>query len=452
MAISPVFGQGAIFDEEVYNTLPRTAPLAASSYEGLPSSFSLKQYAPLPGDQEDYGTCVGWAAGYAARTISESVALNRLNQTETTQNAFSPIYIYRNIRPDDPTGRYGAQIYSALDLMREFGIAKMLEIERNLSFPNVQLTSYKNSRKYPIGGYVTLFSRDDRRKPALITRIVKKSLSEGKPVIIGMNTPYSFTGARNVWEPSESPERFYYGHALCVVGYDDNKYGGAFEVMNSWGRKWGNGGYMWIPYQTFVNFVKEGYELIENIGIYSDTIRYEGFVRIDILDSNTFKSADFFITREGYLKTVQNFLGGTRFRYVLGSSEKAYVYTFSVFEASDDNVFYSPSLLFPQPRVSALLNYSDSMIILPGDDAALALNEQAGIEYIITLFSKQSLDIHGIMRDFESARGTITKRLAAAVGDNLSTALIFNDEEAVFSLSLNNPYIVAALITAIEHH
>jgi hypothetical protein len=263
-------GKGAIFDEETYSNLPRVAPLPSRSYEGLPHSFSLKQYAPLAGDQSGYNTCVAWAAGYAAMTISESVALNRKNQTETTQNVFSPVHIYKNINPDDLGCTYGTQIYKALDMLKETGAVRMVDIERIMSFRIVDLTNYKNSKSYPIGDYVTLFSGDDRRKPALVTRIVKKSLTEGKPVIIGMNTPDSFTDAKNVWLPKESPGVYYYGHAMCVVGYDDNRYGGAFEVLNSWGRKWGNGGYIWIQYQVFVDFVKEGYVIIENAN-YSDS-------------------------------------------------------------------------------------------------------------------------------------------------------------------------------------
>ena len=444
----PAFSQGAIFDEEVYNNLPRTPSLAASSYEGLPSSFSLKQYAPLPGDQEDYGTCVGWAAGYAARTISESVALNRLNQTETTQNAFSPIYIYRNIRPDDPTGRYGAQIYTALDLMRDTGAVKMLEIERSLSFPNIDLTSYKNSRNYPIGDYVTLFSRDDRQKPALITRIVKKSLTEGKPVIIGMNTPNSFVDAKDVWQPDESPDYFYYGHALCVVGYDDNKYGGAFEVLNSWGRKWGNGGYIWIPYQVFVDFVTEGYEIIENIGIYSDTINFNGFVR---MEEAAGEAVGFTLTPDGYFRTTQTLTNGTAYRFTVGSRENAYVYTFSVSQPLDDNRSYAPTLIFPQTRISPLMNYSDSMVILPNENSTFTLNDQAGTKYIITLYSKQSLNIQNIMQRFEAAQGTINKRLSAAIGDNYTTIMTFNENETGFTANPNNLRNVVALIVAIEH-
>jgi hypothetical protein len=65
-------------------------------------------------------------------------------------------------------------------------------------FFRVNLSNYRESKKYPIAGYVTLFSREDKQKPVLITRIVKKSIAEGKPVVIGMNTPDSFLEAKNV--------------------------------------------------------------------------------------------------------------------------------------------------------------------------------------------------------------------------------------------------------------
>jgi len=448
-----VFGQGmgAIFDEETYSNLPRRAELASLSYEGLPGSFSLKQYAPLPGDQADYGTCVAWAAAYAARTISESVALNRVNQTETTQNVFSPVHIYRNIRPDDPECMRGAQIYSALDLIRDAGAVKMLEVERTMAFPRVDLAYYRTSRQYPIAGYATLFSRDDRQKPALITRIVKKSLTEGKPVIIGMNTPDSFLDAKDVWRPREDPNHFYYGHAMCVVGYDDRKSGGAFEVMNSWGRKWGNGGYIWIPYETFVAFVTEGYEIIENIANFSDSIRFDGFVRMEAAGQD----AEFTLTENKYYATTGTYTEGTQFRYVVGTRESAYMYSFSVSQSAgggifaEGNRFYAPVLLFPQPGASALFNYGGSSVILPAE-GTLEMGA-AGTEYLVTLYAKHALDINGIMRRFQSAEGSLNKRLAAAVGDGLMTALAFSDNEAAFTAAPDNPRVITALITAVEH-
>jgi C1A family cysteine protease len=43
------------------------------------------------------------------------------------------------------------------------------------------------------------------------------------------------------------------GHAVCLVGYDDNKTMpdgsvGAFLVRNSWGTNWGLNGYYWMAY------------------------------------------------------------------------------------------------------------------------------------------------------------------------------------------------------------
>jgi hypothetical protein len=392
--ISASFGQslGAILDEESYNSIPRKASLSTRSYDGLPRTFSLKQYAPLPGDQTDYGTCVGWAAGYAARTILESVALNRMNQAEINQNVFSPVYIYKRIRPDDIGGQRGAQIHWALDLMKDSGAVKMLDDERVAVFPQVELSLYRKSVRYPITDYVTLFSRDDRLKPALITRTVKKSLYEGKPVIIGMNTPESFLEARNVWQPDEDPDDFYGGHAMCVVGYDDVR--GAFEVLNSWGRKWGNAGFIWIPYTTFVNFVTEGYEIIENLNMYSDSGDAGGFAFIDF-----------------------NLIDTNKYRIVIGAKEVSYVYSFLVTQAKDGS-FYSPVLLFPGAGISPLLNYRNSSIVLPGEEESYTLGS-TGAEYLITFYAKRAVDIQAVMSRFNSRQGTLEFRLSAALGKDL---------------------------------
>jgi len=445
-----VYPRGAILDEESYNSLLRKAPIASRSYEGLPGAFSLKQYAPLPGDQGEYNTCVAWASVYAARTISESIALNRMNQTETTQSAFSPAYVYRSIRPNDARGAQGAAIYWALDLMKETGAVKMLDIERVTDFPGIDLSGYKNSKRYPIAGYVTLFSRDDKYKQGLVTGIVKKSIAEGKPVIIGMNTPDSFYEAKDVWQPKENPERFYGGHALCVVGYDDNKSGGAFEIINSWGRKWGNGGFIWIPYNVFVDFVREGYEIIENLAVYSDTVKFNGFVQVEMMGQSEFQTVPLILNADGYYRTAEALSEGNKLRFTAGSVESAYIYSFVVSRLARDNAYYSPVLMFPQPGVSPLLNYSNNMIILPGEDKTFILNAEAGTKFIITLYAKQVLDIQAVLRRFNSAKGSLNERLLMAVGNNLLTALSYSETEAAFTAEPDDPGAVAALIIAIE--
>jgi hypothetical protein len=38
---------------------------------------------------------------------------------------------------------------------------------------------------------------------------------------------------------------------MCIVGYDDSKFGGAWEIQNSWGTDVGDQGYIWVRYSDF---------------------------------------------------------------------------------------------------------------------------------------------------------------------------------------------------------
>ena len=48
-------------------------------------------------------------------------------------------------------------------------------------------------------------------------------------------------------------------HAMTVVGYDDRKQ--AIKVINSYGTAWGDGGFGWIAYDTFLRDAKEAYTM-----------------------------------------------------------------------------------------------------------------------------------------------------------------------------------------------
>ena len=49
---------------------------------------------------------------------------------------------------------------------------------------------------------------------------------------------------------------------MCLIGYDDKKGGGSFQIMNSWGADWGDKGFFWIKYEDFPLHVKECYALL----------------------------------------------------------------------------------------------------------------------------------------------------------------------------------------------
>ena len=267
-----------------------------------------------------------------------------------------------------------------------------------------------------------------------------------------MNTPNSFIEADDVWRPVEDPDSFYGGHAMCVVGYNDERAGGAFEVINSWGRKWGNGGFMWIPYRSFIDFVMESYEMIEDLAVYSDTVKFEGFARVEVNSGTGFTPAPLEAISPGVYRTAAAWPEGTEFRFISGSEESTYLYAFAVSQAGGAGNFFSPALLFPQAGFSPLLNYSDSEVIIPGNDKTLVLDSEEGLEHLVVLYAKRSLDIQAVMRRFEDSRGTLENRLAKALGKDLLTGgLNYDKENAAFTGETGDGKAVAALVLVIDH-
>jgi hypothetical protein len=444
------FPRGAVLDPALYDSLPQKAVQVSRAYESLPRTASLKQYAPAPGSQGDYGTCTAWSSAYAARTILESIALNRRDRPSINAGVFSPNFVYKNLftfngQPDDPGGQRGAAVSWALNFMRDRGPVKMLDREKQSDFKAIPLSLFANSRAYPIAGYATLF-RSDTQNPEVKIQMIKKSIAESKPVVIAMNCPASFITASDVWRPPESPAGNYGGHAMCVVGYDDGRHSGAFEVQNSWGEKWGNGGYIWIPYDVFAAFVWEAYGLSENLGNYEAAVKYEGFASIEVRGGPAMTVA----FQNGYYEALSPYQSGTRFRYLLGNREQAYVYAF----AADDSGA-APTQIFPPPlsKVSPLLDYAENLIAFPGEFDWIQLDEQTGTDYLVVLYSKRELNIAAIRDTFARERGSFPDRVARAVGPDYipPSQAEYESNRLSFTATSANPGAVFGLLLEIPH-
>jgi hypothetical protein len=442
------FGTGAILDPVLYEQTDAKPVLLSRSYESLPHSFSLKQYSPIPESQGSYGTCVGWSTAYAARTISESIALGRTDRTLSYNNAFSPTHVYKNI--SDNEGREGANISYALDYMRDYGIAKRIAAEGTMEFPDIPLSLFNTAQRYPIAGYVRLFSNPRGAPGTISERVtpVKKALSEGKPVIIGMNCPPSFISysVRGIWRPTENPYEAYGGHAMCVVGYDDDMYGGAFEIQNSWGTDWGNDGYIWISYADFAAFVYQAYEIIENLAMYKDATRYAASIEIEVYRDNRGMPVSY--DQQGFYRTRTSYTSGTEFRFLMTNRYPAYVYSFSA-----DSYTPNTDRIFPLRGVSPVRDYSDSTMAWPGENLWIRMDNVPGTDYLVVLYSKQALDIDAIQRRFANERGTFPERVAKAVGPNFIpyNEVQYNPNTIEFSAVSVNTRAVFGLLLAIDH-
>lgn len=86
-----------------------------------------------------------------------------------------------------------------------------------------------------------------RRVPIELDAI-RHCLAEGFPMCFGAEIYKSFEaeGHHGLVSMPRSREESLGGHAMLLVGYDDQKQ--LFIVRNSWGSDWGDGGYCYFPY------------------------------------------------------------------------------------------------------------------------------------------------------------------------------------------------------------
>ena len=91
---------------------------------------------------------------------------------------------------------------------------------------------------------------------------VQNALASGYPVVVGFDVYSSFegswgnithghTGSGMMPYPNTRTEQLLGGHAVCLVGYDNNT--SRFIARNSWGTGWGDNGYFYMPYQVIQN-------------------------------------------------------------------------------------------------------------------------------------------------------------------------------------------------------
>lgn len=314
----------------------------------LPESSNLQKYAPAVGDQGKQGSCVAWSSAYGARTILESA------RTGSDPNGlkFSPAFLYNQIGLDGCEGSY---INRAMDFMSQKGSVPYESFpytDQDCSKqPDQQLLD--QAKQYRMRGSNRLTVGDNTAKIDL--RAIKENLSQGAPVVIGMMVGGSYMQpmmGQDVWRPTQDDgaQMGFGGHAQCVVGYDDAKYGGAFLIMNSWGPQWGNNGFAWVNYKDFQYFVREAYglEAMPATGAAANK-PFEcevGLVEVKF-DGKKTVPGDYISlkkTSDNVFETTAKLTPATRFKMEIRNESECYIY---VFGKETDGSSYT---LFPYPK------------------------------------------------------------------------------------------------------
>jgi hypothetical protein len=429
-----IFGQtsyplGLILDDEAYIDIPYTAEniQISAGQKSIPLSLDLTPYCPEVRHQGDISSCVGWSAGYAAMTIERAIKNGWKDKAQITKNANSALFVY-NLLSDDDCG--AIKMPNALQTMQEKGNCLAREFDFNVNECGKKATPniLQSAANYRIEEFIRLF--DPRDSIQVKVRNVKLVLAQQKPVVIGMkvlNNFYSVKPGDESWFPTIGDQTFAGGHAMVVVGYDDQKFNagrsdvpdemkGAFKIMNSWGKNWGQDGFIWVRYAHFGEYCRHAYALMLQGGKPIDfdlDLTTEDNIREDVRDIRTVSGSFGFklytgqwfngkplfseqdvILKDNYYALPNRKIGDQFQLYVTSEYTDGYIYVFSVDPAGKVEVHFPKSESYNDDFIdqneSALIMGTGSTLTIPSAETALTLTHQ-GADHLVVLFSESKI-------------------------------------------------------------
>ncbi len=402
--------RGATLDQKVYDQALVHEPLEPGS---LPTRVSLAEYAPPRGNQGHQGSCVGWATSYAARTILYS---RQTGQPAQQSNAFSPSFVYDQLAGGKCGG--GTVILHALKLMESTGDLPLANFAYDQKRCDRQPSSEEKSQaqEYRIAGFDRL--SQDASDYSLNALAIKQHLAQGAPVVIGMNVGGTFEsemeGAR-VWHPTQEDweERGFGGHAMAVIGYDDQLEGGAFQLMNSWGNSWGDQGLAYVRYKDFNHFVKEAY------GLYPMGAATQGdhhqLLHFGLVETGTQKKIALQSVSQNVFRTAQPIHKGTRFKVEFSNTAPVYTYLFG--QETDGSSY----VLFPYTEKHSPYCGTVGTRVFPRKQSLTADNLGTR-DSVAVVISPKALDFKQLNVQVNAAAGvTYAEKVTKALGARLSS-------------------------------
>lgn len=427
--VKNLFSTGLEYSQEKHEETAIYEPLADNIKNPLPESFSLTPYAPKRLNQGKQGSCVAWAASYAARTILES----RKTGVDPNQVAFSPSYLYNQIALTNCQGSY---LPDAMKNLQQGGVLPFNDFgyDEGSCSEKPDSRDRQKAKEYTIHGFQRLSKSGNVKEVDMLA--IKQHLSQGAPVVIGMMVGGSFMRTMNgqkVWLPSSQDydQRNFGGHAMCVVGYDDYLEGGAFEIMNSWGDNWGDDGIAYVRYKDFDYFVREAYGIdpMGNADAPNGTVLNAKVA----LKLNKGGYVGLRQGTQGLFGTLSTLPSGTEFKVEVTNDLPCYIYVFG--EETDGSSY----VLFPYTEKHSPYCGVTGTRLFPSD-YSMVTDDLGNRDHIAVVLSKDPIDYNVFNQRMTEAGGSYANRLQTVLGrqnaefsggENISVVVDFRETSAV---------------------
>jgi hypothetical protein len=213
----------------------------------LPASFSLD--GPPIENQKETSKCVGFSGAYYIISMYNGVTSAAQNYDRASSPEYAYAY-YKKINKEDCS--------EGCFMFDEGNVDGMADILKNVGTTSWNQTPFTNSTvctltndaqktqaaANKIGGYARL--DEDEYK---FTKEIKSWMYAGFPLWFSANVDAGFQDLSGTAIWSSPIGKNEGGHAMTLVGWDDNKK--AFKIANSWGKDWANNGYGWVDYDYF---------------------------------------------------------------------------------------------------------------------------------------------------------------------------------------------------------
>ena len=219
---------------------------------------------------------------------------------------------------------------------------------------------------------------------------------------------------QSTWRPSRRDYNMqgFGGHAMCIIGYDDQKEGGSFQIMNSWGSSWGSDGIAWVRYPDFEHFTREAYG-IHPMGSADDKAFDDNRLAVEFGIFDTQREAILPMTQVGDIvfRTLRPVQPDDKFKVLLANSIECYVYILG--EETDGSSY----VLFPYTEKHSPYCGITGTRLFP-KDYSMSPDELGNRDRIAIVVSKEKLNYQVLNQRVNAARGnTYAEKLKVALGD-----------------------------------